>query len=76
MNKNEIIQIFKEKFETDILYNGMIPVNSSLIDFVNDADIFEELVNEGIIQRRDCKGAAYELTPQQQSKYKKPICVN
>ena len=57
----ELSNIFEKEYFEDKSSNGFIPANSTLLD---DYTIEEQefLVEKGILQKRDCKGLAYELT--------------
>lgn len=57
-----LYDIFKSEFlDNGDMYNGCIPYNSCLVDGFK-MSVFEELVDAGLIQRRECEGVAYELT--------------
>ena len=58
----KLYDMFKSEFlDNGDMYNGCIPYNSCLVDGFK-MNVFEELVNAGLIQRRECEGFAYELT--------------
>lgn len=58
----KLYDIFKSEFlDNGDMYNGCVPYNSCLVDGFK-ISVFEELVDAGLIQRRECEGVAYELT--------------
>ena len=66
--KERVMKIFIDKYKDSQMYDGMIPANSSLIDFIGDFDIIASLVMEGKLERRNCEGSAYQLSKEEREK--------
>ena len=59
--KNEITEIFRKEYLKDPENKGMLPMNSEKLNNRSPIELFY-LVDEGILQKRDCEGLAFEFT--------------
>jgi len=59
--KKELIDIFKEEYKIDSIYNGMIPANATILQNYS-LTLIHDLINDGILQERNCSGLAFEFT--------------
>jgi len=66
--KKELIDIFREEYRLDSVYNGMIPANATILKKYS-LTLLYELINDEILQERNCFGLAFEFT----EKYKKQL---
>lgn len=66
--KKELIDIFKEEYKIDSIYNGMIPANATILQNYS-LTLLYELAKDGILQERNCSGLAFEFTDE----YKKQL---
>lgn len=71
LRENEkLIEIFEKEYFEDKESKGFIPANSTLIKDWSIKDI-NDLIDKGILQKRNCQGLAYELTHNYISKLEK-----
>jgi len=66
--KKELIDIFKEEYKLDTVYNGMVPANAAILKKY-PLTLLYELIKDEILQERNCFGLAFEFT----DKYKKQL---
>ena len=59
--KKEITEIFRKEYLKDPENKGMLPMNSEKLNNRSPIELFY-LVDEGILQKRDCEGLAFEFT--------------
>lgn len=59
--KKELIDIFKEAYKIDAIYNGMIPVNATILQNYSLTLIYD-LIKDEVLQKRNCSGLAFEFT--------------
>lgn len=59
--KKELIEMFKEEYKRDSFYNGMIPANATQLQNYSLTIVYD-LINDGVLQKRNCSGLAFEFT--------------
>ena len=56
-----MIDIFKEEYKIDSIYNGMIPANATILQNYS-LTLIHDLIKDGVLQERNCSGLAFEFT--------------